>query len=204
MISHFTIDDIHRDVFFPQSLFIVLYSTTYTVHRTVFYHRRYSSRWTLPHIHLSFFTLPQVLFIVLFAIFVDYDYGADARHDIDLLSEPGEVSGVQLDNNRMASKWFHCLFDDVIRWKHPRYLALSEGNPPVTIGFPHRGSITWNIDWTNGWTKSGVAGGLGHHDAHMTSPWCPCTALTIFSCRWNVEVWTKWSLYWQNITEMCF
>ena len=46
----------------------------------------------------------QILFIVLFAIFVDYDYGADGKHDYSLHKAPPDVGHVQLNNNFMASE----------------------------------------------------------------------------------------------------
>ena len=47
------------------------------------------------------------MFIVLFARYVDYDYGADGIHDTSLDLEPSEeeASYVKLNGNFMASKY---------------------------------------------------------------------------------------------------
>ena len=54
-------------------------------------------------------------------------------------------------------------------------VALCEGNPPVSGGFPHKGQrhgalmFSLMCAWTNGRTSSGVAGDLGHHAVYATS-----------------------------------
>ena len=64
-------------------------------------------------------------------------------------------------------------------WRHDRetfsaLLALCEGNPPMTGGFPSQkasnaGLVVYLMyAWANGWANSGIAGDLRHHDVHVT------------------------------------
>ena len=62
-------------------------------------------------------------------------------------------------------------------WRHQMEafstsLALCEGNPPVTGGFPHkdqwRGALMFSLicSWSNGWANNQDAGDLRRHCAH--------------------------------------
>ena len=64
-------------------------------------------------------------------------------------------------------------------------LALCEGNPPVTGGFPSQRPVVWSFDvffdffaWTNRWAHNQDAGDLRRHRAHydstvmMHTVWC--------------------------------
>ena len=62
-------------------------------------------------------------------------------------------------------------------WRHQiktfsASLALCEGNPPVTDGFPSQRPVTWSLMfsliciWTNGWENNRDAGDLRRHRAH--------------------------------------
>ena len=64
--------------------------------------------------------------------------------------------------------------DDVIKWKiKSALIALCEGNPPVTGGFPHkgqwRGTLIFSLicAWTNGLTNNRDPGDLRRHRARF-------------------------------------
>ena len=57
-------------------------------------------------------------------------------------------------------------------------LSLCAGNPPVTGGFPHKGTVTRILDvsfllfWTNCWTITRLTGNSRRNYGHVMSPWC--------------------------------
>ena len=57
-------------------------------------------------------------------------------------------------------------------------LALCEGNPPMTGGFPYKGQLRGAVmlslisAWTNGWTNSLDAGDLRLHGVHYEVTVC--------------------------------
>ena len=63
-------------------------------------------------------------------------------------------------------------------------LALCEGNPPVTGGFPSQRDsnvkfwCVFVVSLNNCWTISRVAGDITCHDVHVTSLLCACTVET--------------------------
>ena len=79
----------------------------------------------------------------------------------------------------MPISWYIHVFNCNLpwaRWRHQMetfssLLAICEGNPPVTGGFPSRRPVTWSFDVflmfasTNGWAKNGDAGDLKRHRA---------------------------------------
>ena len=71
----------------------------------------------------------------------------------------------------------HLLPSNIPRWRHQRetlsaLLALCEGNPSVTDGFPSQRPVTWSFDvfficaWTNCAANNRDAGDLRCHRAH--------------------------------------
>ena len=78
-------------------------------------------------------------------------------------------------------------------------LALCEGNPPVTGGFPSQRPVTrgfgvfFDVQWTNDWTHSPDAGDLWRHYAH-----CDVTVMVSWTLemtmlrrclRYNSKIW---------------
>ena len=111
-------------------------------------------------------------------------------------------------------------------WRHAMetvyaLLTLCDGNPPITGGFPHKGSATpltralifsLMLAWTNGWINRRVAGELRRHGTHCNViviqpnppfiyPYGVGTACPIIQCTWLCCVLfcggvTSWFLNW--------
>ena len=66
--------------------------------------------------------------------------------------------------------------DDVIKWKLSAFLALCEGNPPVTGGFPSQRPVTQSFNvfflctLTYGWANNQGASDLRPHCVHHDVP----------------------------------
>ena len=79
-------------------------------------------------------------------------------------------------------------------WRHPMetffaLLALCEGNPPVTGGFPSQRPVTRSFDlslicaWTNGWANNRDARDLRRHRVQYGVAVMKCVRQVLFKCE---------------------
>ena len=97
-------------------------------------------------------------------------------------------------------------------WRHEREtfsvsLALCEGNPPVTGGFPHKGQWRRALMFslicasTNGWSNNGDTGDLRHHRAHYDV----AVMVPLITVNWPMFSWGIYTFFvrGQSVYHWC-
>ena len=122
-------------------------------------------------------------------------------------------SGGEMSQNYSLAQVWRCQCSMLTLWRngklasvsHSTFLALCEGNPPVTEGFPLKGQqcealmFSLLLAWTNCWMCDQIDGDFRRYDAHVRSD----IRVDVNNVWWQVNVQYQWWPLAQFDPAMC-